>query len=235
MACCICGWLSYSFLSLQRCMIQIISFHTHHNFSLFPLIKRQNAGKNIRTNIIVYIIYHTWNNDDFYFALQILKQWSYHDGFRLWVIYIVFSIKNIKKIAWIIYSIFGVKKFYSLRSEFHSILTPEEWKFPIQRVESRPVHSIFTPKEVITEITPREWRQWPIEWKFTKFFREWVITQRKFVVYIHKWTWFTTNLKSYNSYWQETLFDTGLTKISCLRCVIEWFLLYTFSLFNLCT
>ena len=28
-------------------------------------------------------------------------------------------------------------------------------KFTTQRVESRPVHSIFTPKEVITEVTPQ--------------------------------------------------------------------------------
>ena len=47
----------------------------------------------------------------------------------------------------------GVKKYHSLRSEFHSILTPLELKFTIQRVESRPVHSIFTPKEVITDVT----------------------------------------------------------------------------------
>ena len=32
-----------------------------------------------------------------------------------------------KKIEWIIHSIYGVKKFHSLRSEFHSILTPVEW------------------------------------------------------------------------------------------------------------
>ena len=51
-----------------------------------------------------------------------------------------------KKIEWIIHSIYGVKKFHSLRSEFHSILTPVEWKFTTQRVESCPVHSIFTPK-----------------------------------------------------------------------------------------
>ena len=59
-----------------------------------------------------------------------------------------------KKIEWIIHSIYGVKKFHSLRSEFHSILTPVEWKFTTQRVESRPVHSIFTPKEGITDVTP---------------------------------------------------------------------------------
>ena len=58
-----------------------------------------------------------------------------------------------RKIDWIIHSIYGVKKFHSLRSEFHSILTPEEWKFTTQRVESRPVHSIFTPKEVINDVT----------------------------------------------------------------------------------
>ena len=50
-------------------------------------------------------------------------------------------------------SMYGVKKFHSLRSEFHSILTPVEWKCTTQRVKSRPVHSIFTPKEVITDVT----------------------------------------------------------------------------------
>ena len=62
---------------------------------------------------------------------------------------------SLNKIEWIIHSIYGVKKFHSLRSEFHSILTPVEWKFTTQRVESRPVHSICTPKEVITEVTPQ--------------------------------------------------------------------------------
>ena len=45
--------------------------------------------------------------------------------------------------------------FHSLRSEFHSILIPVEWKFTTQRVESRPVYSIFSPKDVITEVTPQ--------------------------------------------------------------------------------
>ena len=70
-----------------------------------------------------------------------------------------------KTIEWIISSHYGVKKFQSSMSEFHSILTPVEWKFTTQRVESLPVYSIFTPKEVITEVTP----QWQIEWKFTPF------------------------------------------------------------------
>ena len=48
-----------------------------------------------------------------------------------------------KKFEWIIHSIYGMKKFHSLRSEFHSILTPVEWIFCTQRVESRPVHSII--------------------------------------------------------------------------------------------
>ena len=60
-----------------------------------------------------------------------------------------------KKIEWIIHSIYGVNKFHSLRSEIHSILTPVGWKFTTQRVESRSVHSIFTPKEVITEVAPK--------------------------------------------------------------------------------
>ena len=79
-----------------------------------------------------------------------------------------------KYIEWMIHSIYGVKKFHSLRSEYHSILTPVEWKFTSQWVESRLVHSIFTPKEVIilTLLPIREWRQRQIEWKFTLFFRE---------------------------------------------------------------
>ena len=62
---------------------------------------------------------------------------------------------SIKKFEWIIHSVYGVKRFHSLRSEFHSILTLVEWKCSSQRVESRPVHSIFTPKEVITDVTPQ--------------------------------------------------------------------------------
>ena len=51
---------------------------------------------------------------------------------------------SLKKVEWIIHSIYGVKKFHSLSSEFHSILTLGEWKFTNQRVESRPVHSIYS-------------------------------------------------------------------------------------------
>ena len=44
------------------------------------------------------------------------------------------------------------------------ILTPVEWKFTIRRVKSLPVHSIFTPKEVITDVTTQgvkiEWIEW---------------------------------------------------------------------------
>ena len=76
-----------------------------------------------------------------------------------------------KKIGCIIHSIYGVKKFHPVRSEFHSILTPVEWSFTTQWVEYRPVHSIFSPKEMITEVTPREWPQWQKEWKFTPFFK----------------------------------------------------------------
>ena len=50
------------------------------------------------------------------------------------------------------------KIIHSLRSEFHSILTPVEWKFTTQRVKSCPVHSIFTPKEAITDVI--EWTEW---------------------------------------------------------------------------
>ena len=64
-------------------------------------------------------------------------------------------------------------EFHSLRSEFHSILTPVEWKFTTQRVKSRPVHSIFTPKEVITDVTTKgvkiEWIEWVF---FIYFYRE---------------------------------------------------------------
>ena len=65
--------------------------------------------------------------------------------------------KSSEWFKWIIHLIYGVMKIHSLRSAFQSILTPVEWKFTIQRVESRPVHSIFTPKEVITEpeVTPQ--------------------------------------------------------------------------------
>ena len=73
-------------------------------------------------------------------------------------------LKTRKKFEWIIHTIYGVKRFHSLRSEFHWILTPVEWKFTTQRVKSRPVHSIFTPKEVITDITTQgvkiEWIEW---------------------------------------------------------------------------
>ena len=58
-----------------------------------------------------------------------------------------------------------MKRFHSLRSEFHSILTLVEWKSITQRVKSRPVHSIFTPKEVITDVTTPQgvkikWTEW---------------------------------------------------------------------------
>ena len=61
-----------------------------------------------------------------------------------------------------------MNRFYSL-SEFHSILTPAEWKFTTQLVESRPVHSIFTPKEVITDVTTQGVK---IEWNSLYCFRE---------------------------------------------------------------
>ena len=64
--------------------------------------------------------------------------------------------KKKKKVEWIIHSIYGVKRLHSLRSEFHSILTPVEWEFTTQRVKFRPVHSIFTPKEVVTDL--KEWK-----------------------------------------------------------------------------
>ena len=68
-----------------------------------------------------------------------------------------------REIEWIIHSIYGVKKFHSLR-EFHSIFTPVEWKFTTQRVESRPVHSICTPKEIITDVTTQEVTDVTTQW-----------------------------------------------------------------------
>ena len=65
---------------------------------------------------------------------------------------LTFPRKYSKNIEWIIHSIYGVKKCHSL-SEFHSILTPVEWIFTTERVEFRPVHSIFSPKEVIIDVT----------------------------------------------------------------------------------
>ena len=71
---------------------------------------------------------------------------------RILFVYLgLLSIK--KKVKWIILSIYGVKRSHSLRSELHSNCTPVEWKFTTQRGKSRPVHSIFTPKEVITDVT----------------------------------------------------------------------------------
>ena len=78
-----------------------------------------------------------------------------------------------KKIEWIIHSIYGVKRFHSL-SEFHSILTPVEWKLTTQRVKSRPVHLIFTPKEV-TDVTTQGVK---IEWTecfFCGEYRHWAV------------------------------------------------------------
>ena len=81
---------------------------------------------------------------------------------------------SFKKVEWIIHSIYGVKKFHSLSSEFHSILTLGEWKFSNQRVESRPVHSIYSLQKKITDVTIRGVK---IEWNFPLFFIEilWLI------------------------------------------------------------
>ena len=41
----------------------------------------------------------------------------------------------------------------TLQKKKNSSETPVEWKFTTERVESRPVHAIFPPKEVITDVT----------------------------------------------------------------------------------
>ena len=104
--------------------------------------------------------------------LRRLWKLIWHEG---WCIYI-------KKIDWIIHSIYGGKKFHSLRSECHSILTPVEWKFTTQRVESRPVHWICTPKEVITDVTLQGVTVTSVtnRVKFTPFFLEYVFIKRNF-------------------------------------------------------
>ena len=58
-----------------------------------------------------------------------------------------------KEIEWIIHSIWSEE--ISLVEEGSSLDSNSsiEWKFTTQQVESRPVHAIFTPKEVITEVT----------------------------------------------------------------------------------
>ena len=80
-----------------------------------------------------------------------------------------------KKIEWIIHSIYGMKKFHSLRSEFHSILTPcsngvkiyystsgiSSGSLDIYSKRSDHWHHHYT--------LYREWRQWQIEWNFTLF------------------------------------------------------------------
>ena len=72
-----------------------------------------------------------------------------------------------QKIEWIIHSIYGVKKLHRLSSEFHSILTPGDCKFTSQLVECRWVYSIFTLKEVTTDVNTQGVKT---ELKFT--FRE---------------------------------------------------------------
>ena len=57
---------------------------------------------------------------------------------------------------------------YSL-SDFHSILTPVEWKFTTQQVKSRPVYFKFAPKEVTTDVTTQGVK---IKWTEWFFFRE---------------------------------------------------------------
>ena len=71
--------------------------------------------------------------------------------------------------------LYEVKKFHSLRSEFHSILTPVEWKFTTQRGESRSVHSMFTPKEVITDVTTQGVRSVTNRVKIHFIFREYIL------------------------------------------------------------
>ena len=49
-----------------------------------------------------------------------------------------------------------------------------EWKCTTQRVESRPVHSIFTPKEVITDVTTQGLTSVTNRVKIHSIFREYV-------------------------------------------------------------
>ena len=82
-------------------------------------------------------------------------------------------------IEWIIHSIYGVKIFHSLRSEFHSILTPVEWKFNILNEWNLVRFTRYSlQKEWSLRSLPREWPQWRKKWKFTQFLREYTNTSR---------------------------------------------------------
>ena len=104
---------------------------------------------------------------------------------------------SLTKMWGIIHSIHWVKKIHSFRNKFHSILTPAEWKFINQRVESRPIHSIFTLKYVaILTSFPRVWRQWQLGWKFTPFLESILYT-----------TWQNIQLPTSRAYSSASLFS----------------------------
>ena len=64
---------------------------------------------------------------------------------------------SLKMFEWIIHSIYGVKRFHSLSSEFHSILTPVQWKCTTQGLEWNLVR--FT--QNIHSKRSDHWRQYP--------------------------------------------------------------------------
>ena len=80
---------------------------------------------------------------------SIVQTWLYSNykiEYTLRMIFVKYDGTNLKAKLVIEVGPYGVKKYHWLRSEFHSILTPVEWKFTTQRVESHSVHSILTPK-----------------------------------------------------------------------------------------
>ena len=73
-------------------------------------------------------------------------------------LYVLYSLKKQKKN----HSIYGVKKFHSLRSEFHSILTPlVKWKFVTYNKWNLVRFTRYSLQKMwsLTSL-PREWRQW---------------------------------------------------------------------------
>ena len=80
----------------------------------------------------------------------------------------------------LIHSIYGedislVEEWISLNSNSSII----EWKFTTQRVKSRPVHSIFTPKKWSLTSPPKEW-----QYRVNRviFFREYTV----YIMYTQK-------------------------------------------------
>ena len=95
-----------------------------------------------------------------------------HEGKTVVVTESIWLLQGIlSKTEWIIHSIHGVKKFHSLRSEFHSILTPVESENSLLNEWNlvRFTRYSLQKKWSLTSL-PREWPQWQIEWKFTPFF-----------------------------------------------------------------